>query len=179
MQNPIKVEAYNFKPIIKYSIIAALVSCCLIFVIPNFVRFLSELFAGIIIVGIPYGFFVQKIKKNEETLEVSFDEISINNKNLNPHDIGSYRIMNALRLYFILRINLKNGEQIVYYLPETAKENIRTFFNKNDIKESHLNIDFFIKNYLFIYVLAYVVVIGFSYYFGQQLYYFLKFNLFI
>lgn len=112
------------------------------------------------------------MKDKEEILEFNHDSIISKEQTIQVSDIDSYRIINSLRLLFILRIKLKNNQKFVYYLPESDKENIKSYFIK--AQEKSLKQDFLIKNYQFIYVLGFFAAIGFIYYAGQQIYYFVR-----
>lgn len=172
METSFKTKAYNFRIIRQVSLIALLISCGLMFFLPWISKYANALFLGIIVVGFPYSFFIKKMKDKEEILEFNHDSIISKEQTIQVSDIDSYRIINSLRLLFILRIKLKNNQKFVYYLPESDKENIKSYFIK--AQEKSLKQDFLIKNYQFIYVLGFFAAIGFIYYAGQQIYYFVR-----
>lgn len=168
------IRGYDFKSVLKISIIAACISFGFMFFNAWISRYLHELFLAIIIVGIPYYFFITKIKNNLQGIDFKNNEIIINNISLPIHNIKSYQITNSLRLYFVLKINGKDGNNYTYYLPVSEKQKIESFFENSHITRHQFFSDLLPKYYLLIYVIFYFIVLGIVYYFGQQIYYFSK-----
>ena len=174
MKETLNSRGYSFNYILKYSLIATTISFVIMLLSPILSKFLYELWFAIFIVGVPYYLFITKIKKSEEEIIFHENKIIVSDHVSLPIElIDSYKIMYALRLYFALRITLKNNKTYMYYLPISDKEKINTYFKLNNIKESTSIIDFLIKNYLILYILLYFFLLGSFYYLGQQIYYFI------
>ncbi|MFY1047409.1 hypothetical protein [Chryseobacterium sp. GP-SGM7] len=174
MENSFNTQGYDFKQIIRISTTTAYISFGFMFFNALISRYLHELFLAIIIVGIPYYFFVTKIKDTLQAIDFKNNEIIINKTSLLTHHIKSYHITNSLRLYFMLKINAKDRNDYTYYLPVSEKQKIESFFENNHMTKNHFFSDLLPKHYLLIYIIIYFIVLGVVYYFGQQIYYFSK-----
>lgn len=174
MENFFNTHGYDFKLILKTSVIAACISFGFMIFNPWISRYLHELFLAIIVVGIPYYFFMKKNKDNLKSIDFKNDEMIINNTSLLTQNITSYRITNSLRLYFMLRINDKEGNQYIYYLPVSEKQKVESFFENIRVNKNQIFSDFLPKHYLLTYIAFYFIVLGIVYYCGQQMYYFLN-----
>ncbi len=174
MENFFNTQGYDFKLILKTSVVVACISFGFMIFSPWISKYLHELFLAMIIVGIPYYFFMKKIRNNLKSIDFKNKEIIVNTISLHTQDIISYRITNSLRLYFMLRINSKDGNKYIYYLPVSKKRKVESFFENNHINKNQLFSDFLPKHYLLIYIAFYFIILGIIYYCGQQIYYFLK-----
>jgi len=175
MKQPLQAEAFNFDRILLYSLYAALISFVLVVVSALLSHYFQPLWNAVFIVGIPYFFFVTKIKSSADDMIFKENQIIVNGKNIAIQDIEFFRIFDSLRLYFVLRINLKTGQQYIHYLPVSAKQDLENYFEKEGVRSSKGSFDFIAKYYSLLYVLPVIILLGLAYSLGTQLYYYLQY----
>lgn len=115
MKQPLQAEAFNFDRILLYSLYVALISFALMFASTLLIRNIHPLWNAILVIGFPYSLFVSKIKSSADVIIFEDNQIILNGKNIAIQDIEFFRIFDSLRLYFVLRITLKTGQQYIHY----------------------------------------------------------------
>lgn len=170
----IEIQVYDFKIILRYSIYAALISLLIMLFSYILSKYIHPLWFAIFVVGVPYSYFMNEMKKNIKTIIFTENEILFDTQAINLNTISSYRIFNALRLYFGLRFNLNTTNKYIYYVPVEYKESLSIYLKKNGIKETAFSSDFLIKHYLLLYLFIYFALLVLIYYVSFNLYYFFK-----
>ena len=175
MKQPLQAEAFNFDRILLYSLYVALISFALMFASTLLIRNIHPLWNAILVIGFPYSLFVSKIKSSADVIIFEDNQIILNGKNIAIQDIEFFRIFDSLRLYFVLRITLKTGQQYIHYLPVSAKQDMENYFEKEGVRSSKESFDFIAKYYSLLYVLPVMILLGLAYSLGTQLYYYLQY----
>ena len=175
MEQHLQTQAYSFDRILLYSLYAALISFALMFASALLIRNIHPLWNAVVVIGFPYSLFVSKIKSRADDMIFEENQIIVNGKNIAIQDIEFFRIFDSLRLYFVLRITLKTGQQYIHYLPVSAKQDLENYFEKEGVRSRKGSFDFIAKYYCLLYVLPVMIFLGLAYSLGTQLYYYLQY----
>lgn len=174
MKQLLQTEAYNFDQVRRYSLYTALISFVLMFFTTMWMNNSYPLWHAIVVIGMPYSYFVSRIKKSPEQIIFEENQILLNGRGILFEDIESYHLFESLRLYFVLRITLKTGQRYMYYIPIVVKPEIETYFDKEDLPSSKGNFDFIARYYSLLYALSVTIFLMLIYSFAIQFYYFLR-----
>lgn len=142
-QTVTKGKAYHHNVVIKTAYLYLPIFAIVVLVASFFekLRFILYFTA----VGATYGFILNQLKKKNINIEFESENIFLGDKTINSKDIDSYYLSLPLNELLMLRVKIKNQDNIATYIDQDLKLTVESFFDRNSIKPVKENYDNYLK----------------------------------